>query len=253
MGGHLKWDPALDAEPWSGKVGEINAMLPMGHFAIEDQRRFLPRIVELILDGAENKDWYGKLRKGVHSLKNYIDLKHSVPNGARVVLVKCLYRVVTEESDHLDQYLIKIFAQVAWILLKKKEFLQSLELAWRPLYDMMHRIFFGKSRTSQTPLCRNLGYYLVMLAKESRRYFQDGCNDEILAELRPFFCPQDMSILKAQGFLCLFLRRQRVGFKGGGADALSFVHEAMAYWSWIVSYRQVFTTCRVMCSSTFPA
>ena len=96
----LRWDPKQDTEPWSGKVGEINAMLPMGDLALEDQRLFLPKIVDLILEGAENRDWYGKMRKGVHSLKNYIDLKHSVPSGARVVLVKCLYKAVTEECDH---------------------------------------------------------------------------------------------------------------------------------------------------------
>ena len=232
-----KWDPSQDVEPWSGKVGEINAILPSGHLAIEDQRQFLPKIVDLILEGAENRDWYGKMRRGVHSLKNYMDLKHSVPSGARVVLIKCLYKTVTEECDHLDQYIVKVFAQVACLLLKKKESLPQLVLPWRGLYDIMQRLFFGKSRTSQTPLCRNLAYYLVSLAKEGRRYFHDGCNDEILAALRPFFCPQDMSILKAQGFLCLFLRRQMGGFRGGGVEALSCVREAMAYWTWIVSYR----------------
>ena len=57
-----------------------------------------------------------------------------------------------------------------------------------------------------------------------------------MAEFRPLFCPQDMSILKAQGFMCLLLKRQPSGFKGRSAEALAMAREAMANWSWIVSY-----------------
>jgi hypothetical protein len=37
-----------------------------------------------------------------------------------------------------------------------------------------------------------------MLARHARRYFEEGANDEIMRELRPCCCPQDMSLLRAQ-------------------------------------------------------
>ena len=83
----LQWDPSQDEEPWSGKCGEINSLLPMGEAAIEDQRRFLPRIVSSIIEDASSRDFYGKVKKGVYSLKNYLELKNSVPCDARVALV----------------------------------------------------------------------------------------------------------------------------------------------------------------------
>eukprot|EP00961_Rhodomonas_salina_P150636 2028888-Rhodomonas_salina.1 len=49
-----------------------------------------------------------------------------------------------------------------------------------------------------------------------------------MAELRPLCCPQDMSILKAQGFMSLLLKRTN-------ADVMKYVEEAMGMWTWVSS------------------
>ena len=104
-----------------------------------------------------------------------------------------------------------------------------MRLEWRRLYHLIDSLLFGKARAPQTPLCRNLPYYTVLLARHARRYFEDGANDEIMKELRPFCCPQDMSLLRAQAYICLLLQREAPG-------AADLVDEVFAMWSWIVSY-----------------
>jgi hypothetical protein len=46
----------------------------------------------------------------------------------------------------------------------------NITLAWRPLYDLISLIYFRKARTTPTPLYRNLGLTLVLLARKARRH-----------------------------------------------------------------------------------
>ena len=46
----------------------------------------------------------------------------------------------------------------------------NITLAWRPLYDLINLIYFRKARTTPTPLYRNLGLTLVLLARKARRH-----------------------------------------------------------------------------------
>lgn len=122
--------------------------------------------------------------------------------------IKLLYTATTE-TEGLDQMLQRGFAKVLCRLLKRRdEQPLDLQLPWRPLLRLIDRLLFGKARTPQTPLARNLPYYAVLLARHARRYFEEGANDEIWQELRPCCCPQDMSLLRAQALLCLLLVRE---------------------------------------------
>lgn len=49
------------------------------------------------------------LRKSVHGLQRYLDLKHRLPRAQRAEVVKILYHVITTERE-LDQSLQQIFA-----------------------------------------------------------------------------------------------------------------------------------------------
>jgi hypothetical protein len=49
------------------------------------------------------------LRKSVHGLQRYLDLKHRLPRAQRAEVVKILYHVITSERE-LDQSLQQIFA-----------------------------------------------------------------------------------------------------------------------------------------------
>lgn len=185
-------------------------------------------IVDEIKRGVRESDFHLRTRISVHALKRHLDLKRSVSREARVEVIKLLYTAITDAG--LDQMLQRGFAKVLCRLLKiREENPLDLSLDWRPLYHLIDRLLFGKARTPQTPLCRNLPYYAVLLAKYARRYFDEGSNEEILKELRPCYCPQDMSLLRAQGMLCLLLVRQ-------APNAAECVNEIFAMWSWIVSY-----------------
>ena len=155
--------------------------------------------------------------------------KHIIPLKVRTHVAPLLYKTITETED-LDQLLIRNFAKVLTSILKPKDgVLLSISLPWRPLYHLINNNYFGKARTPQTPLCRNLGSSLVSLARQARRYFKDEANEEIMSELRPLCCPQDMSILKAQGFMCLLLKRAI-------PTVMQYVTEAMGMWTWVVAY-----------------
>ena len=165
----------------------------------------------------------------MHALKRHLDLKRSVSREARVAVIPPLFAATTD-AHGLDQMLQRNFAKVLCRLLKRREEEPlPMSLPWRPIYQMIDRLLFGKARTPQTPLCRNVPYYAVSLARHARRYFVPGANAEILAELRPFCCPHDMSLMRAQALLCLLLPR-------GSPDAADVVDQIFAMWSWIVSY-----------------
>ena len=186
-------------------------------------------IVEEIKRGVSEGDFHLRTRTAVHALKRHLDLKRSVSPDARVVVIKILYSSITDVED-LDQMLQRGFAKVLCRLLKRREDEPlPLCLAWRPLFHLMDRLLFGKARTPQTPLCRNLPYYAVLLARHARRYFDKDANEAIMNELRPCCCPQDMSLLRAQAFMCLLFVRQ-------APNAFECVDEIFAMWSWIVSY-----------------
>jgi hypothetical protein len=178
---------------------------------LENQEARAWVIVEDIKRGVGEGDFHLRTRIAVHALKRHLDLKRSVSRDARVVAIELLYGAMTG-TEGLDQMLQRGFAKVLCRLLKRREEEPlDLKLPWRPLFRLIDRLLFGKARTPQTPLCRNLPYYSVLLARHARRYFEDGANAEIFAELRPCCCPQDMSLLRAQALLCLLLVREAPG------------------------------------------
>eukprot|EP00960_Hanusia_phi_P076941 768630-Hanusia_phi.AAC.5 len=208
----------------------INDWIPCGNMVRQDSANYLPSIVQGILEGCASGDWHKLLRKSVHALKRYMDLKQTVPVKERAMIAQALYRVVTEE-DGLDQYLQKIFAQQLVRLLKRRGHEQlHIVLDWRPLYRVIDFLFFGKARIPQTPLCPYLGYYIICLARTARHYFTKESVTELVTQLRPFFCAQHTaSCLKGQVMLTLLMKRtEDVDF--------GLLKEIMSIWGWVVAY-----------------
>ena len=213
----------------AGKKVTANDWLPCAEEGRAEAARYLPGIVKGILDGAAG-DWQRMMRKSVHGLKRYLDLKYTVPLADRAQLVTAMFRVVTEEPT-LDQHLQKLFAQQLIRLLKRKpnEKLE-IQLEWKPLFRIIDMLFFGKARIPQTPLCPYLGYYFVCLARVARYYFAPGAGYEITLQMRPFLCAQHTgSLLKGQVLWTLLLPR-------GPDSDLHMVREIMSMWGWVVAY-----------------
>ena len=210
-----------------------NDWLPCAQEMQAEAAQHIPIIVRGILDGAASGDWHRLMRKSVHGLKRYLDLKYSVSIADRAALATAMYRVVTEEPT-LDQNLQKLFAQQLIRLLKRRGNPSSealgIQLDWRPLFRVIDLVFFGKARIPQSPLCPYLGYYLVSLARVARRYFEPAAGYEITLEMRPFLCAQHTaSLLKGQVLLTLLLPR-------GKSSDLLIVREIMEMWEWVVAY-----------------
>ena len=209
-----------------------NDWLPCAEECRAEAARHLPVILQGILDGAGSGDWHHLMRKSVHGLKRYLDLKYAVPVADRAAVAVVMYRVVTEEPS-LDQQLQKLFTQQLIRLLKPRPHdggRLQITLAWQPLLRTIEMLFFGKARIPQTPLCAYLGYYYVMLARVARHYFAEGADADIMKEIRPFLCAQhSASLFKGQVLLTLMLPR-------GPESGLSIVGEIISIWGWVVSY-----------------
>mmetsp|Transcript_88473 Transcript_88473/g.235374 ORF Transcript_88473/g.235374 Transcript_88473/m.235374 type:complete len:2151 (+) Transcript_88473:23-6475(+) len=185
-----------------------NDWIPQSEDVGRDAALHLPNIVAAILKGCDDRDWFRSVRQGVHALRRYLDLKHFIPRQDRALLAVRLYNAATSELD-LDQNLQKTFAQTTVRLLKRREGERlAIELPWRPIYKVLDRLFFGKARISQTPLCPYLSHYMVKLARTARAHFPPGSAREIIDELRPSFCaPCAPALFRAQAISCLLLPR----------------------------------------------
>ena len=204
---------------------DFNTLLPQcGPDVGEADGTLVLRIVDEIRIGVADRDFHIRTRMAVHSLKRHLDMKRILTPEVRVEVAGILYGVVTEERD-LDQVIIKQFSRFLTRILKPRGEAEPLELnlPWRPLYHLIDRFYFGKARHSNSSLVVNLGSCIVNLTRQARRYFPAGADLEILDEFRPLCCPQDMAVLKAQGYICLLLRRDQPA-------ALDFIPELMAMW-----------------------
>ena len=63
-----------------------NDWLPCAEECRAEAARHLPVILQGILDGAGSGDWHHLMRKSVHGLKRYLDLKYAVPVADRAAV-----------------------------------------------------------------------------------------------------------------------------------------------------------------------
>jgi hypothetical protein len=92
-----------------------------------------------------------------------------------------------------------------------------LELPWRPIYDsLLQCAFRGSSWEGATvgeaeqiigsEAAKFHKTALLGLARRARNFFHRGASEEILSELRPYFCPHDeRCLLRATALLSWFL------------------------------------------------
>ncbi|KAI8578771.1 hypothetical protein K450DRAFT_245430 [Umbelopsis ramanniana AG] len=142
----------------------------------------------------------------VKSLSSYLDLKHALPRETRANLAKLLYELTIIPG--MDSALVEIWANACVRLIKKKKHLgpQDLSLPWRPLYEMIHKTFFPKSRQRTLVSESKQIASILRLAEYAQRFFPSGASQEILEEFLPKFSAHSvMDALMAQGYLVLFL------------------------------------------------
>ena len=112
-------------------------------------------------------------------LTDYLQLYQYELNATQHAdLIVLLFRVFT--VDGLDETLQERTATALRRLLKKRDLLPStaVVVAWRPLYDLLVKHFFGKLRRT-SEVHRNLGDAVVKLIKDCRRFFPPEATTEV--------------------------------------------------------------------------
>eukprot|EP00123_Amoebidium_parasiticum_P018360 comp24178_c0_seq1/m.44254 comp24178_c0_seq1/g.44254 ORF comp24178_c0_seq1/g.44254 comp24178_c0_seq1/m.44254 type:complete len:1821 (-) comp24178_c0_seq1:643-6105(-) len=168
----------------------------------------------------------------VRRLNDFMSIhKYAIDRASLVQLCQLLYQMAT--IPDLDFTFQEKFASVLTKFLRKEEVLPSecMELPWRPLYDIMCKVYFPSIRSCVYVRKDRHGDAMYRLIDEARRFFPSSATEEILAELRPLLCLHDVSIFRAQGFLALFLpSKSRLGQQ---PQHHLWFKELLHMWSWV--------------------
>ncbi|RUS15521.1 hypothetical protein BC937DRAFT_92354 [Endogone sp. FLAS-F59071] len=120
--------------------------LPYAFALGQEANEWLDELCVNIAICVKARDWSPGCLFWVKRLNSYMDLKHAVPRPIRAKLAKLLFELVVMPG--MDTALVEIWANACVRLIKKKMKLgpEDLILPWGPLYLMIDRTFFPKSR-----------------------------------------------------------------------------------------------------------
>ena len=180
---HLPYAEALEAE---------------ANIQFENLRRGFAEVVARREFGPGFRFWCNRL---VAHVSLY---KFSFSRNDHVNLCKLLLEVLL--VDGLDYSYQERIAGVLRKLIRKPEVLPStaLVIPWRPLYDLLSKLYFGKLRGT-TEIHKQHGQAICQLIREARRFFAPEATAEIMATLRPLLCPHDETIYRAACFMYVFI------------------------------------------------
>ena len=88
-------------------------------------------------------------------------------------------------------------------------------LPWRPLYSLFLDLGSHEVKLNLRVYPPDFDKALTVLVKRARAYFPPAAAEEIMAELRPDFCPHDPVMSRALSYCALFLPTLRVGLRAG--------------------------------------
>ncbi|XP_070577632.1 proteasome activator complex subunit 4-like isoform X2 [Ptychodera flava] len=164
-----------------------------------------------------------------------------------VLLIKLVYELLT--IPDLEFKLVQKFAQLLITLLKKKELLSrdDLELAWRPLYQVVERVYYSRFEPLGLEwLPHTIDNVLKTLVKFARVYFPEESTQEMLDEWRPLLCPFDVTMSKGISYLEMFLptllppEDHGMGFKLWLEELLNLWDAAHSTPTWEVTLVELF-------------
>jgi hypothetical protein len=104
------------------------------------------------------------------------------------------------------------------LLLSHRSLLSPLDISlpWRPLYALFLDLSSHEVKLNLRVYPPDFDKALTLLVKRARLYFPPAATEEILATLRPQFCPHDPVMSRALSHCALFLPTLRVGVGAGG-------------------------------------
>ncbi|KAI7908029.1 uncharacterized protein BX663DRAFT_425475 [Cokeromyces recurvatus] len=180
--------------------------LPYANLLDKEAETWLNTICTNLVISVKAKDFTIGAVAWIKRLANYLDMKHAVPREIRASLSKLLYEMVIMPGMELA--LVELWANSCIRLIRHKKRLgpEDLQLEWRPLYELIERILFPKSRQRTLMSESKHIVHVLRLVGYAQRFFSPNAAEEILAEFLPKFTTHSISdAIKAQGYLVLFL------------------------------------------------
>ncbi|KAI8373532.1 hypothetical protein EDC96DRAFT_498664 [Choanephora cucurbitarum] len=180
--------------------------LPYAHLLGGEAETWLDDICTSLTISVKAKDFHHNALISVKRLTCYLDMKHALPRKTRATLAKLLYELTIMPG--MDPVLIELWANTCSRLIrnKKRIDIEDLQLDWRPLYELLDKTLFPKSRHQSLYIESRMMGGVLRLVGLAKRFFSPTAPSEILDECLPRFTVHSPSeAIRAQGYLALFL------------------------------------------------
>ncbi|KAF9586315.1 hypothetical protein BGW38_007062 [Lunasporangiospora selenospora] len=208
-------------QQWANLSSALHNILPYGK-DLEQEASDMLRLINCHFGLClQSEDWAPGAVYWAKQLNQYLDLKYALPKETRIAYAKVFYELTV--APGMDLALVEIWSQICRRLIKKKQLLEAgdLTLPWKPLYDILERTLFPKSRQR------------VLL---SESFFPPEAPSEILEEFLPQMSTASLAdFLKAQSYLCTFLPTNIEG----GMDPREWMPTVFRLWSMVVKSSEV--------------
>ena len=137
-----------------------------------------------------------------------------------------------------------ILVQILSLLLSHRSLLSptDLVLPWRPLYALFLELSGHEAELNLKVYPPDFNKSLTGLVKRARLYFPAAATEEILAELRPGFCPHDPVMVRVLSYCALFLPSLYVGWGGAGRGWVRLA-DPPPYRSWLAELLMFWRAC----------
>ncbi|KAF9940539.1 hypothetical protein BGZ65_006679 [Modicella reniformis] len=199
---------AIDLTPhqWDDLSTALHHILPYDHDLAQEACDMLKNIIYHFGLCLKTEDWAPGVLYWAKKLDLYLDLNYTLPKETRIAFAKVFWELTV--APGMDITMVEVWCQYCERLIKKTDLIdrKDLTLPWRPIYEILDRAIFPKSRL-KLPFSesRRLAK-LVRLAEEAQRFFPSEAPAEILEVFLPQMSTVNLSeFLKAQSFLNTFL------------------------------------------------
>eukprot|EP00741_Cyanophora_paradoxa_P001728 tig00000498_g1675.t1 len=207
----------------------VNQHLP---YALEDcASSSYPSLLEGLSAAVEAND-DAELRYGIRAITRCLDLRYKLDPSTRAGIARVLLgRILSDPYDHVRQ--AKRIGLLTRILKKRRNV--PLEIAWRPLYDLVQDTVIARADRgfAGRGIREVYGSGLLQLVEHARRFFPASAAAEIVAELKPQFCPHDWhASFRAQALLVTFMPTHQGLHEPWFADVLHWLeyYETASEW-----------------------
>ncbi|KAF9110857.1 hypothetical protein BGX27_005774 [Mortierella sp. AM989] len=153
---------------WGDLSTALHNILPYGYNLSQEASEMLRNIIHHLGLCLESEDWAPGTLYWAKQLKQYLDLKYTLPIETRVALAKVFWELTV--APGMDATMVEVWAQYCRRLINKR----------------MAKI--------------------VRLVEDAQRFFPPGASDEILEEFLPKMSTGDLpELLKSMSYICTFL------------------------------------------------